>query len=170
MKMMHEDNEEDEDADAGDWPRCPVRRLLPIFVVHLPQRWRHPLTPSPPPHQHAGWTSDQDRSWNAGLPGTALLVHSAVYFDFSDIQKYIFNFTRVWAISHILSLNTYKKEPFVLLGTSPPKVIWKQRIVHAQVRNPQIHPQNCPSPSTINYYPRVIHSSLDRPHSPSQTA
>ena len=57
-----------------------------------------------------------------------------------------------------------------------PKVIWEERVAVAQLRNkvsicyngtPQTHPQNCPFD---DHHPRVIHSSLDRPHSPSQTA
>jgi len=34
---------------------------------------------------------------------------------------------------------------------------------------PQIHPQNCPFPFN-NHHPYLIHPSLDRPHSPPQTA
>jgi len=53
---------------------------------------------------------------------------------------------------------TARQLQWVLVRTSPPKVIWEERIALAQLRNkfligyngtPHIYPQNCPLPSTI---------------------
>jgi len=66
-----------------------------------------------------------------------------------------------------------------LCRTSNPRVICsEQPVALVQLRNkvpagyngtPQIHPRNCPFPSTITT-PHLIHRSLDRPDSPPQTA
>jgi len=62
--------------------------------------------------------------------------------------------------------------------TSPPKVIWEESVALAHLRNrvptgynetSQIHPKAAPSPFD-DYHPYLIHPSIDRPHSPSQTA
>jgi len=89
-------------------------------------------------------------------------------------------------MEHILSLQYFHQLDKYLLRPVPsstitkqvlPKVIWEQHDSLTQLCNkvlsgyngtPQIHPQNCPSPSTTTTH--LIHPSLDRPHSPPQTA
>jgi len=68
--------------------------------------------------------------------------------------------------------------PLNILITSPPKVIWEERVALAQLCNkvpigyngtPQIHPQNCPF-AFDDYHRYQIHPSFDWPHLPFQTA
>jgi len=94
-------------------------------------------------------------------------------------QKYSHSIVQMgqnWLIANLqdsktfwLSRVTWMKQHNTLnrLMTSPPKVIWEQRIALAQLCNkvpirysvmPQIHPQNCPFP-VDDHYPQVIHPS-----------
>ena len=86
-----------------------------------------------------------------------------------------------WSTQPFITRGTVKDSAFWLSNNikSAPKVVWEERVAVAQLCNkvpigyngtPQIHTKNCPFPSTIMHHPHLIHPSIDRLHSPSQTA
>jgi len=73
-------------------------------------------------------------------------------------------------------LNNFTDKSF-LITTSPPKVIWEERVALAQLRNnvPLVtvgRPKFTPKTALPfdDHHPHLIHPSLNRPHSPSQMA
>jgi len=92
-------------------------------------------------------------------------------------RRDMFDLTFLFPLFYKINVSV-KSDSLPLLTTSPAKAVWEERVALAQLCNkipigfngtPYIYPQNCPFPFD-DHHPHLTQPSLDRPHSPRQTA